>query len=661
MKNKRFFWNFFNSSGFYIWLLFLCSIIISFYDFKTGFLVFALSIICLVFGIISDSARRKGIKTFLNSITDNMHSDIHSILGGNLIPLAIIRHDGVIVWSNEGFSAIVETKNTRKAHITELISEFSLSDCLNTDQGKFYHVTHCNKNYLVDVASSRTDNELYYALHFKDCTEYETLKAKYNNEKTVCALIVVDNYDDVMIDVANSDKPKVSAAIEETLSLWAQSVDGVLKKIEKDRFLFYFSNKGLGKFVEQRFDILEKIKEIAVGNRLSPTLSIGIGRYGETLSSTESYAYAALDMALGRGGDQAVIKQDEEDYRFFGGKSPETEKRTKVKARVVAEAIRQQLLEKDDIIIMGHKYADSDSFGACIGLCKAVRAMNKSCKIVLEKYNNTVRKMIENFKDDEYDDLFINKAYANEIVNKNSLIFVVDTHVKSMVEEPSLLDVTPNIIVIDHHRRNAGFIQNPLISYHEPYASSASELVTEIIHYLGERVRLSKKEAEALYAGIYLDTKNFTYKTGVRTFEAASYLKALGVDTISIKKLFQIDANTFNKKWQIMDGAYTYKHSISIAKCEKNDVDMQTIVAQAADELLSISDIVCSFVLCDMGDSIIISARSLGTYNIQIIMEKLGGGGHITSAATRLEGVSLDTAEEMLIGAIDEYFNENKI
>jgi len=659
-KNKNAFWNIFNNGGYYIWLLFLCTIIVSIYDYRVAITLGLISVICFVIYIITNSSYRKGVKNFLNSLTDNMYSKTQGILGGELIPLVIIRHDGVIVWSNDGFSKVASSKVIHKSHITEVIPEFDLCECINTKADEFYKIEHSGKSYLIEISSSQTENEKYYALHFKDYTEYETLSHKYQNEKFVCAIIVIDNYDDVMIDVSNSDKPKISAAIEETLNLWAQSVNGIIKKYEKDRFMFYFSNEGLNSFIENRFDILEKIREINVGNKLSPTLSIGVGTGGENMLQCETVAYNALDMALGRGGDQAIVKTGEKSF-YFGGKTQETEKRTKVKARVVAEAIKQLLKDNDEILIMGHKYADCDSFGAAIGIYKAAKMLGKSCKIVMETYNQTVMKMLDFFREAEYEDLIINKAYANEIVSKRTLIFVVDTHIKSMVEEPALLDVSKNIVVIDHHRKNADFIANPLISYHEPYASSASELVTEIIQYMGGNIRLSKKEAEAIYSGIYMDTKNFTFKTGVRTFEAASYLKKLGVDTISIKKLFQIDINTFMKKWEIMESATTYKHTISIAKCTKNDVNMQIIVAQAADELLNISDINCAFVLCDMGGSVIISARSLGTYNIQIIMEKLGGGGHLTMAATQLNNVDLDEAETMLKKAIDEYFLENKI
>lgn len=658
MKNKKIFTNIICGNGYYIWLLLLCSIILGIYDFKIGVLVFTITFACFLSTISLSIIRKKGINSFLNTLTSNKRKEFKHILGGTLIPTVIISHDGKVVWSNNGFSRILSCTPASGTHIQEIIPDFDLYACINVSDDNYYTIVIDNKLYQVEMCSAESENEKYYAFHFKDTTQYEQLKEKYQAERFVCAVIFVDNYDDVMIDVQNADKPKVTAAIEETLNLCAQDVNGIIKKYEKDKFMFYLSNAGLSKFIENRFEILEKIKSIAVGNRLSPTISIGVGCDGESMAQNESYAYSALDMALGRGGDQAIIKNNEK-YTFFGGKTQETEKRTKVKARVVADAIKQLLTENEDVIIMGHKHSDCDSFGAAIGIYKAVKAFGINCKILMETYNNTVTKMLDDFDDIEYENLFINKAYANEIVNKRTLLFIVDTHVKSMVEEPALLDVSKKVVIIDHHRRNADFIQNPLISYHEPYASSACELVTEIIQYMGEQVKVNKKESEALYAGIYMDTKQFTFKTGVRTFEAASFLKKFGVDTVAVKRLFQIDINTFMKKWSIMESASTYRRTISIAKCVKNDVDMQTIIAQAADELLNITDITCSFVLCDMGGSTYISARSLGDYNIQVIAEKLGGGGHLTIAATQLHGVSLNEAETMLKRAIDEYISEN--
>lgn len=658
MKSSRVFTNIICSSGYYIWLLFLCSVIIGLFELRIGITVFVVTATCFVLNLTNGLLRRKEKKKFLNTLTDNNRKKFSPILGGSLIPTVIIDHEGSIVWSNAGFAKIVSSKILNKTHIKELIPEFELYDCLNVAENEFYEINHNDRVYMVEMCSTNQTNEKFYALHFNDCTDYVALAQKYSDEKFVSAVVFVDNYDDVMSDVPNSDKPKISAAIEETLNICAQNVNGIIKKYEKDKFVFYFANKGLETFLENKFDILERIKSISLGNRFSPTLSIGVGCDGESMMQNEIFANNALDMALGRGGDQAIVK-NKEKYLFFGGKTQETQKRTKVKARVVAEAIKQLLKDNDNVLIMGHRNSDCDSFGASIGLYKAITSYGKNCKIVMETYNSTVAKMLTQFNDEFYEDAIINKAYANEVVNTNTVVFVVDTHVSSLVEAPSLLDVSKQIVVIDHHRRSADFINNPILTYHEPYASSASEIVTEIIQYMGEQVKLGRRESEALYAGIYMDTKQFTFKTGVRTFEAASYLKRFGADTVEIKKLFQIDINTFSKKWAIMEMATTYKHSISIVKCTKNDPDMQTIIAQVADELLNISDISCSFVICDMGNSISISARSLGDINIQIITEKLGGGGHLTMAATQINDATLDEAEEMLKAAIDEYLSNN--
>lgn len=663
MKNKRIFSLIFSTAGYYIWLLYVCAAAVCLYDYRPGAVIAAVASICLAVAVATGAVRRNSVKNFVETLSSGMNETEKSAMGDGLLPIAIIRGDGIIAWTNKAFEDVAGLKSSVNFHIKEIIPEFNIKNYTSNLNNDVKELTHNGKKYQIKMTcSDNTDDKLfgrYYAVYFNDCTELYNLRKKYEEETFVSAVILVDNYEDVMQDISGTDKPKISAAIEETLNAFAQSADGVMKQYEKDKFLFYFSKAGLDKFIEKRFDVLDRIKEISVGNKLPPTISMGIGYGGETMAQDDAFSYSALDMALGRGGDQVIVKSYEK-YMFFGGKSQETEKRTRVKARVVAYAMRRLVSESDDIIIMGHKYADADVFGAAIGLYRAIKYLGKSCKIVMETYNKTVARILERFTDDEYNDVIINKAYANEIISKKTLVFVVDTHVKAILEEPLLLDVSKRVVVIDHHRRSTDFIQNPLIAYHEPYASSTAELVAEILQYVGDGIKPRKCEAEAMYAGMYLDTKNFTFKTGVRTFEAASYLKRLGVDTVSVKKLFQIDMNTFTKKWSIMANATTYKHSVSIATCLKNDTDMQTIVAQVADEMLNITDITASFVVCDMGGTVIISARSLGDYNVQVIMEKLGGGGHMTVAAAQLPGINNEMAVSKLKEAIDEYLTENR-
>jgi c-di-AMP phosphodiesterase-like protein len=478
------------------------------------------------------------------------------------------------------------------------------------------------------------------------------LSKKYYSEAFVSCIIVIDNYDDVMQSTPVADKPMLTAAIEDTLNKLSQNANGIIKKYEKDRFLLYIQKSYLDKLIEDNFSFAENFKTILSGNKVAPTLSVGIGTDGDSLAQNDNYAYSALDMALGRGGDQVVIK-DNEQYRFYGGKTKELEKRTRVKARVVSQAIREMITESEQIIIMGHKYADVDVLGSALGLYSIITSLGKNAKILIDTYNQTVERFIEKYSDG-FEDVFVSKAYANEFITPDTLLFVVDTQKHSLVEEPALLEVSNKIIVIDHHRKSTDFIQNALLTYHEPYASSASELITEILQYIDD-VKLGKAEAEAMYAGIFMDTKNFTFKTGVRTFEAASYLKRMGVDTIEVKKLFQVDLNAFVKKWAIIENASTYKGKVAIATCVKNDNDMQTIVAQAADELLNVSNITSSFVVCDMGDKIIISARSFGDINVQVITEKLGGGGHMTIAGAQIEGSTTEEVVDNLKSIIDNY------
>ena len=481
------------------------------------------------------------------------------------------------------------------------------------------------------------------------------MKLKYHDEAFVSCILVIDNYDEVMQSTPATDKPQLTAYIEEALNSLAQDSNGILKKYEKDRFFLYIHKSYLEKMIRDSFPFTESFKTILVGNTVAPTLSIGVGTDGDTLVQNDNFAYSALDMALSRGGDQVVIK-DNDKYHFYGGKTREIEKRTRVKARVVSQAMKEIIQSASQIMIMGHRYADVDVLGSSVGLYSIIRSLGKDAKIIMETYNQTVERCLSKYGS-EYNNVIISKAYANEYITPDTLLFVVDTQKKSMVEEPALIEVTKNIVIIDHHQKSSDFIEYALITYHEPYASSTSELVTEILQYIDE-AKLTKNEAIILYSGIFMDTKNFTFKTGVRTFDAASYLKRRGVDTIEVKKLFQIDLNTFVKKWAIIENASTYRDKVAIAVCSKNDDDMQTIVAQAADELLNITDISSSFVICDMDGKIIVSARSFGEINVQVITEKLGGGGHMTIAGVQFDDKTLDEVEKLLKDAIDEYLDK---
>ena len=642
--------------SYYICILVVFAIVSFLYDPIIAIIEFIVIYVISILYINNISKNKKNLEKFLESeccLDDVIYKDPLSKFP---MPAAIIEANGKIIWSNNAFSNMVNDDNVYNISIQEYIPQLNI-DKLNFDNSHFSKEINYNSRlyHIFGNISSISGEEKHLILYWDDITDYNALKIQHEDEKFVSCVIVVDNYEEVMQDTPNQDKPMLTATIEEVLQKFASDANGILRKYEKDRFFFYFQKKYLEKFIENKFKILDEFKEILVGNKISPTLSIGIGVDGESMSANDNFSFSALDMAFGRGGDQAIIK-DNENFHFYGGKSTVVEKRTRVRSRVVAYAIRELVHDADTIFIMGHSRADMDVLGASLGLYRAVKSLGKNAYIIIDRENTAVNKYMQSIEM-EYKGVFITSFTALDYADSSSLVFVVDTHKKSLVEEPELLDISKNVVVIDHHRRSADFIENPIILYHEPYASSASELVTEVLQYIDNNIKLSQYESEALYAGMYMDTKSFTFKTGVRTFEAASYLRGCGVDTIKIKKLFQVDIDAYKKKINIIENAVKIHDTMAVAVCEKNDNDMQTIVAQATDEMLNISDVSASFVICDMGDSINISARSLGSINVQVILEKLGGGGHMTIAGAQLKNITLEDAKQNLYNAINEYLD----
>lgn len=647
---------------YYLWMIFIFTVVSCLYDYKVALIEAVAFALLTALYFYNKHKKKSKLYKYIRQLNIKIDDYEFSALTHSAIPITIINPSGIIEWSNEQFAKLSSDKQVYKLPITEYIKEFDVNAFISGEPESnkiYYNILYNRRHYkitgnIIYTKSNSGTVDYYIVLYWYDDTERVLLENKYRSEAFVSCIIVIDNYDDVMQGTANTDKPKLTAAIEENLDVLSQESNGILKKYEKDRFFLYIQKSYLNKLIETNFSFIEKFKTIFLGNKVAPTLSVGIGTDGDSLSQNDSYAYSALDMALGRGGDQVVIK-DNEQYKFYGGKTKELEKRTRVKARIVAQATKELITESEQIIIMGHKYADVDVLGSALGLYAIITSLGKKAKILIDSYNQTVERFMVKYNE-KFNDVFVNKAYANEFITPDTLLFVVDTQKYSLVEEPALLDVSKKIVVIDHHRKSTDFIKNTLITYNEPYASSASELVTEILQYV-ENAKIGREEAEAMYAGIFMDTKNFTFKTGVRTFEAASFLKRMGIDTIEIKKLFQIDLNTFVKKWAIIENATTYREKVAIATCVKNDNDMQTIVAQAADELLNITDISSSFVICDMEDKIIISARSFGDINVQVITEKLGGGGHMTIAGAQLTDTTVDTVLTDLKKAIDDYLN----
>jgi c-di-AMP phosphodiesterase-like protein len=499
------------------------------------------------------------------------------------------------------------------------------------------------------VATQRYDQKLIF-MSFTDITEFAELFSKYKRTRPSVLLLVIDNYEDVLQNFKESEKAQVAAAIETMLEDFMSQTTGVLRKLGHDKFIAVIEEQHLNNIIQSKFEILDKARNISIGEKSSIiTLSIGVGRGASTLEESETFAKQALDMCLGRGGDQAAVKTEN---GFFGGVANGVEKKSRAKSRIISNAIQELVHNSDNVYIMGHRFADLDAVGAGAGLAGAVRQAGGEAYFVVDPIKNLAGGLIERLYS-EIPDLLITPQQAVENFSENSLLIIVDTHNAELVESRELHDMAVHKIVIDHHRKSVNFIDDAVIFYHEPYSSSASEMVTEVIQYFKNVSFLPQVYAEALLAGIMLDTKNFIMKTGVRTFEAAAYLRKSGADTVKVKGLFTNSIEAYRKKSALISTAEIFDRCAIAVSDSKSD-DIRIIAPQAADELLGISGVDASFVIYKTGDVVNISARSLGVMNVQVIMERLGGGGHQTMAAAQLTDVSEQKAKEMLIEVLDQ-------
>ncbi len=500
-------------------------------------------------------------------------------------------------------------------------------------------------------------------LYFFDITEQAALEQMYQEEKPVIGIIFLDNYDEVTQAMDDQERGSLNNRIASLLNEWAQDQGVFLKRVSSDRYVAFLNEKILANLEENKFSILDFVRESTSKNKTPITLSIGIGSGVSSLPELGVLAQSSLDLALGRGGDQAAIKLPNGRVKFYGGKTNPMEKRTRVRARVISHALRELILESSRIFIMGHKYPDMDAMGASIGLLNIARMNNKEAYVILDeqKIDSGVRKLLADIKQHpELGPRLISPERALDVIEQKSLLIVVDTHKPSLVIEEKLAHRIDRIVVIDHHRRSEEFFKNPLLVYMEPYASSTSELVTEILEYQ-PNPKIEMLEATALLAGIIVDTKSFTLRTGSRTFDAASFLRSKGADTILVQKYFKEDVESYLKRARLIEKAKFYPRGIAVAKGDPSVRYSQVLIAQTADTLLMMEDVDASFVISERSDqTVAISARSLGKINVQLIMEQLDGGGHLTNAATQLHDVSVDEAERMLLKAIDDYFEGGK-
>ena len=617
-------------------------------------------ILVLLYTYWSDKKRQSELSEHLQELTFHVDKAAKNTMINSPFSLVIVETDGNVVWKSNKFSqefANIDIKNI----LNDLVKQIKLeieNNPENPEKDIQKEVEIGDKIYQILGKYTKAKEKYMLTLYFLDNTEHIQIEQNYQDSQICVGVIMIDNFEEVNQRIEDEDKPVVKAKIEKSIYEWAASFEGLVVKSERDTFVCIFEQRYLAKLEEGKFRILDTIKELELSDKIQITLSIAVSNEGESNYEKYKSAQAGLDIALGRGGDQAVVREDGK-YTFFGGRTQEVEKLTKVKARIVSHALEELISEADKVMVMGHTNGDMDSMGASMGIYRLAKTLDKEAYIIYNESGVNLQSFVETATEEtEYADAIINKAEAISKITPETLLVIVDTHKNNYVEVPELLEETHKIVIIDHHRKSVDYIKEAILTFHEVYASSASELVTEILEYATKGVELTTIEAESLYAGIMMDTKNFTFKTGVRTFEAAAYLRKCGVDIIKVKKWFQSDLKTYNKISKIVEKVEMIEENIAISTYDEIDKDANLICAKAADELLTISDITASFVMGQVGDKVCISGRSIGDINVQVILEKLGGGGHITLAGAQVENMTMEETKQELIIRINEYFSE---
>lgn len=595
------------------------------------------------------------------------------------LPYALLDDTGKVIWTNVAFENIIHQPKGYNKTITALfpsITRDKLPDNEGVEEAQ-YELTYDSKEYIAKFKrislkemaenSAMIEAEGYegylIAVYLFDETALHIALQEVDDQSLSVGLFYLDNYEEALESVEEVRRSLLIALIDRKINKYIAALDGIVKKLEKDKYLVVMRKKSVAQLQSARFDILEDVKTVNIGNEMAVTLSIGVGLDGLTYAQNYEFARNAIDLALGRGGDQAVLKTPE-SIIYYGGKSQQVEKNTRVKARVKAHALKEIIAGKDKVLIMGHRMADVDSFGSAVGIYRIAQALDRKAHIVLNDVSNTLQPLVDLFKNNpEYDsDMIVGSSQAMEIAGNNAVLVVVDVNRPSITECPDLLRVCKSIVVLDHHRQGTDTIENATLSYVEPYASSACEMVSEILQYTADNIKIRTEEADCMYSGIMIDTNNFMSKTGVRTFEAAAFLRRSGADVTRVRKMFREDAAEYKAKADAVSQAEIYRQSFAISVCLSEDVQSPTIIgAQAANELLNIKGVKASFVLTDYQGKIYVSARSIDEVNVQIIMERMGGGGHMSIAATQLEGISMAEAIGSLKSTIDTMIEEGAI
>lgn len=655
-------------------LLIILSLAVGLVSVKAGIMVSAFTVVYVGIALWLYFSKKKGILAGLMQFSGIYNEAQRQLMDEMLVPYAVADETGRLLWMNQEFIRVMGGEKSACKNILSLFPDIKKEQLDTGGQMLTLHSTLGEENYRIDLRQVMISNEggqglpdsfktSITAIYLLDETQTLKYMQQVNDNKLVAGLIYLDNYDEALESVEEVRRSLLTALIDRKINKYISSMNGIVKKMEKDKYFFAIKQQYMARIQEDRFSILEEVKTVNIGNDMAVTLSIGIGMNGDTYSQNYEYARTSIDMALGRGGDQAVVK-DSDKIQYYGGKAQQMEKTTRVKARVKAHALRELMENKDRLLIMGHRLSDIDSFGAAIGIYRIATAMNKKANIVVNEVTSSVRPMMDRFVgSSEYpEDLFLTGQQAAELVDSGTMLVVVDVNRPSITDEPPLLKLVKTIVVLDHHRTSSEIIDNAVLSYVEPYASSACEMVAEVLQYIADGIKVKAAEADAMYAGIVIDTQNFTNQTGVRTFEAAAFLRRNGADITRVRKLFREDMVDYQAKAEAVRAAEVYMDSFAISVCPSEGLDSPTIIgAQAANELLEIRGIKASVVLTPYNDVIYYSARSIDEVNVQVMMEKLGGGGHRTIAGAQIANISVQEGIDRLKQVIRQMMEEGEV
>lgn len=614
----------------------------------------SVAITLITFAVVLLMLRRVGART--RAMLGEIGRGIEAAGKGEFIdfpiPVITVYDENEIIWYNElCASRVFSGRDMRGEDIAQVLPGLNISE-KSPPEG--YDIAFDGHRFTAFVSRSVKAGKRIAVVYLIDDAELKAYALEYHQTKPSVAIITIDNYEEMVQDLKEGERIQIISGIQDEIEKYVQTNHGFIVRIQRDRYIAIIEERGMFNIIQNKFNLLDSVRELNTGEKMNATLSIGVGRAAADLTEAESMARQALDMCLGRGGDQAAIKT-QNGYEFYGGVSKGIEKRTKVKTRIIASALGELIESASNVLIMGHRFADLDCIGASAGLLKSVKEMKRPCAICIDRDKNLVKPMIDKMLSGSYtDDDFISPENAVNHVNDKTLLIVVDTHVPGVLESEQLYRMCKNVVVIDHHRKLVQYIDNAVIFYHEPYASSTSEMVAELVQYFTARPHITKMEAEAMLAGIMLDTKNFALRTGVRTFEAAAYLRRLGADTVEVRKLFASTMDSYQEKANLVSNAEIY-HNCAIAASDFQFENIKVVAPQAADELMTISGVEASFVIFCTDGGVNVSARSMGAVNVQVIMEKLGGGGHHTMAAAQFANESIENIRKIVMEAIDEY------